>query len=146
MYYPIDYSEPLFRPPSEAYSLILQPTIGCSWNSCAFCEMYTTKKFSIRELDDVLAEIQSMAEYKDQIRKVFLGDGNAMALPADYLIDLLDELNRAFPRLSRVSSYAIPKDLAGKTDEELSKIREAGLKLIYVGIESGDDEVLANGE
>ena len=142
MYYPISYHEPLFRPPSEAYSLILQPTIGCSWNRCAFCEMYTTKKFSIRDIKEVKAEISAMKAHADEVRKVFLADGNAMALSADYLMELLNSLNESFPRLIRVSIYALPKDLLSKTDEELYALREAGLKLIYVGIESGDDEVL----
>ena len=142
MYYPISYHEPLFRPPSEAYSLILQPTIGCSWNRCAFCEMYTTKKFSIRDIKEVKAEISAMKAHADEVRKVFLADGNAMALSADYLMELLNSLNESFPRLIRVSIYALPKDLLAKTDEELQALREAGLKLIYVGIESGDDEVL----
>jgi len=142
MYYPISYIEPLFRPPSEAYSLIFQPTIGCSWNRCAFCEMYTTKKFSIRDIGEVKEEIRSMGAYQEQVRKVFLADGNAMTLSAGYLLELLEELNSTFPRLIRVSIYALPKDLLDKTDEELILLREAGLKLIYVGIESGDDEVL----
>ena len=142
MYYPITYHEPLFRPPSEAYSLILQPTIGCSWNRCAFCEMYTTKKFSIRDIEEVKAEITAMKAHADDVRKVFLADGNAMALSADYLMELLNSLNESFPRLIRVSAYALPKDLLAKTDEELYALREAGLKLIYVGIESGDDELL----
>jgi len=142
MYYPISYHEPLFRPPSEAYSLILQPTIGCSWNRCAFCEMYTTKKFSIRDIKEVKAEISAMKAHADEVRKVFLADGNAMALSAEYLMELLNSLNESFPRLIRVSIYALPKDLLAKTDEELYALREAGLKLIYVGIESGDDEVL----
>ncbi len=142
MHYPISYVEPLFRPPSEAYSLILQPTIGCSWNRCAFCEMYTTKKFRIRDIEEVKAEIVSMKEYGDQLKKVFLADGNAMVLPFDYLIELLNFLNESFPRLMRISAYALPKDILAKTDEELLQIREAGLKLIYVGVESGDDAVL----
>jgi radical SAM superfamily enzyme YgiQ (UPF0313 family) len=142
MYYPISYVEPLFRPPSEAHSLILQPTIGCSWNRCAFCEMYTTKKFSIREIEEVKAEIAAMSEHKDHVKKVFLADGNAMALPAGYLLELLGELNSTFRRLVRISIYALPKDLLAKTDQELMALREAGLKLIYVGVESGDDEVL----
>lgn len=142
MIFPLTYHEPLFRPPSEAYSLILQPTIGCSWNRCAFCEMYTTKKFSIRELDEVKMEVRAMGEYSDQIRKVFLADGNAMALPAAYMLELLAEINAVFPKLARISAYALPGDLLQKTEGELKKIREAGLKLIYVGIESGDDEVL----
>jgi radical SAM superfamily enzyme YgiQ (UPF0313 family) len=104
--------------------------------------MYTTKKFSIRDIDEVKAEIRSMEPYADHVRKVFLADGNAMVLPADYLLALLAVLKENFPRLTRVSAYAIPKDLNAKTVEELAQIREAGLKLIYVGIESGDDEVL----
>ena len=142
MYFPIDYNEPLFRPPSEAYSLILQPTVGCSWNRCAFCEMYTTKKFSIRDIEEVKDEIRSMKPYAEHVKKVFLADGNAMVLPADYLLDILSELKSVFPKLTRVSAYAIPKDLNDKTIEELKAIQEGGLKLIYVGIESGDDEVL----
>jgi len=142
MHYPLSYHEPLFRPPSEAYSLILQPTIGCSWNRCAFCEMYTNKKFGIRDIEEVKAEISAMKAYADDVRKVFLADGNAMALPAEYLMELLNSLNESFPRLIRVSIYALPKDLLAKTDGELKALREAGLKLIYVGIESGDDELL----
>ena len=136
------FTEPLFRPPSEAYSLILQPTIGCSWNRCAFCEMYTAKRFSIRDINEVKDEIKSMAAYSEQVRKVFLADGNAMVLPTHYLLDILKELNAFFPKITRVSAYALPKDLLRKSDEELDKIRKAGLKLIYVGIESGDDELL----
>ena len=142
MLFPISYQEPLFRPPSEAYSLILQPTVGCSWNRCAFCEMYTSKKFRIRDIAEVKAEIKALGPSADQVRKVFLADGNAMALSAEYLLELLKELNDTFPRLVRISLYALPKDLLAKTDDELKAIREAGLKLIYVGIESGDDEVL----
>lgn len=142
MFYPISYKEPLFRPPSEAYSLILQPTIGCSWNRCAFCEMYTTKKFSIRDIEDVKAEIRSVKDYGDHVKKVFLADGNAMVLDTDYLMELIAELKNTFPRIVRISSYALPKDLLAKTDEELLKLREAGLKLIYVGLESGDDALL----
>jgi radical SAM superfamily enzyme YgiQ (UPF0313 family) len=142
MYYSLTYEEPLFRPPSEAYSLILQPTIGCSWNRCAFCEMYTTKKFRIRDIEEVKEEIRAVGEMQPDVRKVFLADGNALVLPHDYLMDLMAELKNTFPKLSRASAYALPKDLLAKTDDELSNLREAGLKIIYVGIESGDDEVL----
>ena len=140
--FPLSYHEPLFRPPSEAYSLILQPTIGCSWNRCAFCEMYTSKKFSIRDIAEVKAELRTLDPFKNDVRKVFLGDGNAMVLPTPYLLDLLAELRAAFPRLTRISAYALPRDLLAKPFPELAAIREAGLSLIYVGIESGDDEVL----
>lgn len=142
MHYPLTYAEPLFRPPSEAYSLILQPTIGCSWNRCAFCEMYTKKKFRVRDIEEVKEEIRSLASYGDHVKKVFLADGNAMVLDTAYLLELITELRHAFKRIVRISAYALPKDLLAKADEELIMLNEAGLKLIYVGLESGDDEVL----
>ncbi len=142
MHYSLIYEEPLFRPPSEAYSLILQPTIGCSWNRCSFCEMYSTKKFRIRDIGELKEEIKAISEIQSDVKKVFLADGNALVLQHDYLVELLAELKNAFPKLIRVSAYALPKDLLAKTDDELSILREAGLKIIYVGIESGDDEVL----
>lgn len=104
--------------------------------------MYTSKKFRVRDIDEVKDEIKAMAPYSDQVKKIFLADGNAMALPFNYLVDLLRELHKAFPKLLRVSAYAIAKDLIAKTDEELKALFEAGLKLIYLGIESGDDEIL----
>ncbi len=139
----INYHEPLFRPPSEAHSLILQVTLGCAWNKCAFCEMYSSKKFQARKAEDIFADIQVMSPYANQYRKVFLADGNAMVLSFDKLSRILDQLNATFPRLTRVSAYAIPKDIEAKTDEELKALAAKGLKLLYVGIESGDDELLA---
>ena len=138
----INYNEPLFRPPSEAYSLIFQVTLGCSWNKCAFCEMYTSKKFKVRKQEEIFNEIKEVAAITQDIRKIFLADANAMVLLSGKLLEILNELNNNFPRISRVSAYALPKDISSKTDEELSELRKAGLKLIYVGIESGDDEVL----
>ncbi|MCD4772110.1 MAG: radical SAM protein [Bacteroidales bacterium] len=139
---PFDYNEPLFRPPSEAYSLIFQVTLGCSWNKCAFCEMYSSKKFKTRKFEDVKSEIENTAKEYNDIRKVFLADGNAMVLSSAKLIEILTELNRNFPKLNRVSAYALPNDISSKTKEELIELKNAGLKLLYVGIESGDDEVL----
>lgn len=138
----INYDEPLFRPPSEAYSLILQVSLGCAWNKCAFCEMYSDKQFRVRPEEDVFAEIDSLASQSDQIRKVFLADGNAMVLSFDKLSRLLDKLNATFPKLNRVSAYALPRDIESKTNEELEILVSKGLKLLYVGIESGDDELL----
>lgn len=137
----IQYSEPLFRPPSEARSLILQTTIGCSWNRCAFCEMYTSKKFRIRKEEDVFREIDLMSPYSSQIRKVFLADGNAMVLSYDKLMKILEKLNNTFPNLNRISIYALPKDIK-KTEQELKTLADVGLKLIYTGVETGDDELL----
>ncbi|MDM8159260.1 radical SAM protein [Labilibaculum sp. K2S] len=138
----INYHEPLFRPPSEAFSLILQVTLGCAWNKCAFCEMYSSKNFTLRKDEDVFAEIDSLSAQANNIRKVFLADGNAMVLSFDKMSRLLDKLKSAFSRLTRVSAYAIAKDIEAKTDEELRILAEKGLKLLYVGIESGDNELL----
>lgn len=143
MFYPhIAYDEPLFRPPSEAGSLIFQVTLGCSWNRCAFCEMYTSKSFRTKKEEDVFTEINAMQVYGTDIRKVFLADGNAFVLSFKRLSRILDRLNETFPKLRRISAYALPKDILSKTDEELRLLADKGLKLLYVGIETGDDELL----
>ena len=138
----LSYDEPLFRPPSEAHSFIFQVTLGCSWNQCAFCEMYTSKKFSVKKEVDIFSEIDEFKDYKSAIRKVFLADGNAFVLSFERLSRILDKLNESFPRLTRISAYALPKDILSKTDEELKSLVQKGLKLLYVGIETGDDELL----
>ncbi len=144
MYFsPVHYEEPLFRPPAEAYSAIVQATIGCSWNQCAFCEMYTSKKFRARPMDEVLADISKLAlHYRGSAKKVFLADGNAFVLSIPRLIQILEHVQKEFGRLQRVSCYASPRDILAKTEQELVQLRELGLKLLYVGIESGDDELL----
>lgn len=143
LHIPVKYNEPLFRPPGEARSAILQATIGCSWNQCAFCEMYTSKKFRARPFDELEKEIAALAKhYKGHVKKVFLGDGDAFVLSADKLYPIIDEINRHFGRLQRVSAYASPKDILSKSDLELKKLKDSGLKLLYIGIESGDDELL----
>lgn len=141
-YLPFSYDEPLFRPPSEAYSLIFQLTIGCSWNKCAFCEMYTSKNFKVKNEAEVFAEIDQVKDLANDTRKIFLADGNAFVLSFDKLIRILNKLNQSFPRLARISAYASSRDILSKTNEELVQLRYAGLKLLYVGIESGDDELL----
>lgn len=142
--FPIDYVEPVFRPPSEAKSLILPVTNGCSWNKCTFCEMYTQpqKKFRARKPDAVREDIERAARSLGGVRRVFLADGDAMVLPTRRLLEILQELRAAFPDLQRVSSYCLPRNLARKSVEELTELREAGLQILYVGMESGDDEVL----
>jgi len=142
MYFPFQYNEPLFRPPAEANSLIFQVTLGCSWNSCAFCDMYTSKQFKVRREEEVFQEITTLAQLFPHTRKVFLADGNAMVLSTAKLLRILNFLSQSFPKLHRVSVYALPKDIVSKSNEELIALKNAGLKLVYVGIESGDDEVL----
>lgn len=143
--FPIDYVEPVFRPPSEARSLILPLTNGCSWNRCTFCEMYTQpqKKFRARKDEEVLADIERSAEQLGgQVRRVFLADGDAMVLPTRRLVWVLQTLYERFPALERVTSYCLPRNLAKKTVADLKELRAAGLHMLYVGMESGDDEVL----
>ncbi|MEP3562147.1 MAG: radical SAM protein [Marinobacter sp.] len=142
--FPIEYIEPVFRPPSEAKSLILPLTNGCSWNQCTFCEMYTQpqKKFRARKPADVRADIEKAAKAFGSVPRVFLADGDAMVLPTRRLLEVLHELKEAFPGLQRVSSYCLPRNLTKKSVEDLIALREAGLGILYVGMESGDDEVL----
>ena len=140
--FPINYHEPLFRPPSEARSLIIQITLGCSWNKCSFCEMYTSKHFMARKQEDIFSEIEKFTPYANQINKIFLADGDPLVLSNNRLIPILNKLKNTFPNLRRVSTYASPSNLARKTDDELVELKEAGLSLLYVGIESGDSEVL----
>lgn len=139
---PLSYNEPVFRPPAEAYSAILQVTIGCSWNKCAFCEMYTSKKFCIRNFLELKTDIKTLAQNTKGIKKIFLADGNAFVLSSDRLLSIIEEINNQFGKIQRISSYALPKDIASKSTEELKEIRIAGLKLLYIGVESGDDDLL----
>ncbi|MBR0568769.1 B12-binding domain-containing radical SAM protein [Azoarcus sp. L1K30] len=143
---PIRYVEPVFRPPSEADSLILPVTDGCSWNKCTFCEMYTApqKAFRARSEDEVLESIRHTGtRYGDRIRRIFLADGDALVLPTRRLLSILETIRREMPAVRRVSSYCLARNLAKKSVEELRALREAGLSLAYLGAESGDDEVLA---
>lgn len=141
-HFPIQYNEPLFRPPSEARSLILQITLGCSWNKCSFCEMYTSKHFIARKEEDIFNDINTFLPYTDQIRRVFLADGDPLVLSTKRLLKILSKLKDTFPKLQRISTYASPSNLSRKSDAELKELYEAGLTLLYVGIESGDSEVL----
>jgi radical SAM superfamily enzyme YgiQ (UPF0313 family) len=143
---PIRYVEPVFRPPSEAESLILPLTDGCSWNHCTFCEMYTApqKRFRARSEDEVLDAIRRCGEeFGATIRRVFLADGDALVLPTRRLLAALEAIRRYLPGVHRVSSYCLPRNLRKKTAEEMKALADAGLALVYVGAESGDDEVLA---
>ena len=136
------YDQPLYRPPSEARSLIFQVTLGCSFNECSFCDMYRSKEYSERPRDEVLAEMDVMARHMPQTRRVFLADGDALNLDTDYMVDIVSHLREIFPNLERVSCYAMPMNILKKTPEELSRMRRAGLDMLYLGIESGSDTIL----
>jgi radical SAM superfamily enzyme YgiQ (UPF0313 family) len=140
----IRYEGTLYRPPSEARSLILQATIGCSYNECTFCGMYRDKRFRVRPLVELEREIEwARAELGQDVRKVFLADGDALVAKASFLGALLERLRAAFPLLRRVSCYASPQSLQVRSVEEMRALREQGLTLYYLGIESGHDQVLA---
>lgn len=142
---PIRYINPVFRPPSEAQSLILPVTNGCSWNQCTYCEMYTEpqKKFFVREEQETLEAIRRCGEqFSSHVQRVFLGDGDAMVLSTRRLMTLLAAIKEHLPNVRRISSYCLPRNVRNKSAQELQELREAGLSLVYVGAESGDDEVL----
>ncbi len=138
----MEYDLPLFRPPSEARSLIFQVTLGCSWNRCRFCTSYGTKEFRVRPFEEVERDVAEMSVCFPDARRIFLADGDPMAAPTDYLVQVLDLMNRRFPSLERISTYAGPTNLASKTPEELGMLRERKLDLLYLGIETGNDDLL----
>ncbi|MGD9543672.1 MAG: radical SAM protein [Methylocystis sp.] len=143
---PIRYVEPVFRPPSEADSLILPVTDGCSWNGCTFCEMYTApqKRFRPRGEEEVLESIRRCGEqFGAGVKRVFLADGDAMTLSTRRLANILEAMRRNLPGVRRVSSYCLPRNLRKKSANELRELADLGLSLVYVGAESGDNDVLA---
>ncbi len=138
----IQYEGTLYRPPSEADSLILQATIGCSYNRCTFCAMYREKRFHVRPFEELAAEIRHAAARAPHVRKVFLADGDALVAKSRFLEQVLDALRGAFPALRRVSCYASPQALDVRSVDEMVRLREKGLTQYYLGVESGDDDVL----
>jgi len=138
----INYNMPLYRPPSEANNIIIQVTYGCSFNACTFCSMYRTKKYARRELSEVFLDIDKMASSNPNANRVFLADGDALELPTEHLIKILEYLKKSFSKLRRVSSYASPINLHVKSLDELSLLKVHGLTLIYYGIETGDKKLL----
>lgn len=137
------HTEPLYRPPSEADSLIFQITEGCSYNKCAFCGMYIDKPFRVKPLDDVLSEINRIPEsYARHVHRVFLADGDGVIYPTAELAVILDALTVKFPSLRRISSYAGPQALMKKSAADWKLLREKGLRLLYFGLESADNRVL----
>lgn len=137
------FHQPLFRPPSEADSLILQVTLGCSHNGCTFCSMYRTKQFRpvpAREINEAVDEAKQAIG--PHVRRIFLADGDAMCLSHRRLMAILQPLNEAFPRLQRVGAYANARDVLHKSEEELRQLRQHKLRILYMGLESGDETTL----
>jgi radical SAM superfamily enzyme YgiQ (UPF0313 family) len=139
----VRYDEPLFRPPSEADSFILQATLGCSWNACTYCAMYRGKRYQVRPLDQVLADItEGGRRFAGDVRHVFVADGDPLGMAPEHWEPILLALASSFPRLRRVSTYATARNLLEKSPEQLRRLRDLGLSLLYIGPESGDDATL----
>ena len=136
------YDSPLYRPPSEANSMIFQVTLGCSFNKCSFCNMYRTKEYIERPWDEIKTEIELAAKAYPETQRVFLADGDALNLATDKLIQILEYIHVKFTNLKRVSCYAMPKNILQKKDDDLDNLRAAGLGMLYVGLETGNDVLL----
>lgn len=132
----------IFRPPSEAYSLIVQVTYGCSHNACVFCDMYKEKKFYIRPMEEILEDFRLARMAYKRVERIFLADGDALVRKAADLAKILDTITELFPECERVSCFGSPTSIRIHTEDELKMLHEKGLKLVYMGLESGDDEVL----
>lgn len=136
------YEGTVYRPPSEAYSLIIQVTIGCSHNKCTFCSMYKDKKFRKRNINEIIEDLNGARKHYTNVKKIFLADGNALALKTEYLKKVLLKIKELFPECERVGIYAAPKDILRKPMDELMELNRLGLGIAYLGVESGSDEIL----
>jgi radical SAM superfamily enzyme YgiQ (UPF0313 family) len=134
------YEGQVYRPPSEADSYILQATLGCSWNHCTYCDMYRSKPYRVRALEETLSDIRAARlAFGGDVEKVFVADGDALVMDLEHWEAILTATREAFPRLRRVSAYATAMNLGEKTPEELARLRQLGLSLLYIGPETGDD-------
>lgn len=139
------YEGSIYRPPSEANSLIVQLTIGCARNTCTFCSMYKDKNFRVRDLAEVIEDFKIARKYYPSgVKRIFLADGDALIVKTEDLLYILNTAKEIFPEVERISAYAAPKDILTKTPSELKKLKHAGLDMLYVGLESGDDIILKN--
>jgi radical SAM superfamily enzyme YgiQ (UPF0313 family) len=138
----LGYDYPLYRPPSEANSVIFQVTLGCSFNKCSFCNMYRTKEYSERPWEEIKSEIDIVSKSLPQTERIFLADGDAINLRTEKLVQILDYIREKFPNIQRISSYAMPKNLMQKSQEELTQLHRRGLNMLYIGIETGNDLLL----
>lgn len=136
------YSGDVYRPPSEARSLIVQVTYGCSHNRCAFCRMYKAKRFAIRPIEEVLEDLAWAREHYPEIRRIFLADGDALILPMEQMERILEFIRTRIPECERVAVYGSPRSILGKTPAQLEALRSAGLGIVYMGLESGCEALL----
>lgn len=137
-----EYDYPLYRPPSEAYSLIIQATLGCSHNKCTFCNMYKNKKFKIKPLEQIKQEIDFFRMYIKKAERIFIADGDALIIPMKILKEIFLYIKEKFPEVKKISLYGSPKSILLKKEEELQELKNLGLELIYLGVESGNNKIL----
>ncbi len=138
----MNYEGTVYRPPSEAMSFILQATIGCSHNDCTFCSMYKDKKFRIRKTPEILEDIYEARSLYKNIKKIFIADGDALIIKTQDLLQIIKELKRVFPEAESIGIYSSPKSVHKKSLEDLKELKDAGLKIAYLGLESGSDKIL----
>ena len=138
----IKYVGDVYRPPSEAYSLIVQATIGCTHNKCSFCKMFKEKRFQTRPTEDIIADFAWARKRYRSVPRIFLADANALCLKTDKLMPILTYIEETFPECERVTIYGRASDVLRKTEDELRQLREHGLTMVYIGAESGSDKVL----
>ena len=136
------YVGDIYRPPSEAYSLLVQVTIGCSHNKCTFCNMYKAKQFKVRRPEEVLEDLAWARSHYNRVERIFLCDGDALCLANHKLLVILEYIREHFPECERVTTYGRATDVIRKTDEELRELKEHGLKMVYIGAESGSQKIL----
>ena len=136
------YEGDIYRPPSEAYSLIIQVTVGCTHNDCTFCPSYKSKQFRLKPFDTILADLQEARKYYRSAQRIFLADGDAFCMSTDKLTHILRTIREVFPECERVGIYGRASQILSKSDEELDTLRQSGIGIIYIGAESGSDEVL----
>lgn len=136
------YEGNIFRPPSEAYSLIIQVTIGCAHNKCTFCSMFKDKKFRVRDVNEILEDLDMARRTYRHVEKIFLADGDALCLTNSKLLIILDRIKKLFPECKRVGVYGSPQDVLMKKPEELIELHQNGIGIIYIGAESGSNQVL----
>jgi len=138
----MDYEGMVYRPPSEAYSLIVQVTIGCAYNKCTFCSMFKEKTFRVRKFEEVKADLQEARRLYSKVGRIFLADGDALCLANNKLLNILNEIKTLFPECERVGIYGSARDVLNKTSNELLELRDAGLGIVYLGAESGSQKIL----
>ena len=136
------YKGKVYRPPSEAYSLIVQVTYGCSHNRCAFCDMYDDKHFALRPMQEIREDFETARQLYRRVERVFLADGDALMRKTDDLVQILGLIYGLFPECERVTCYASPTSLQVKSEDDLRLLRQRGLQMVYMGLESGCDAVL----